>query len=171
MPGAMTMAYDIIENEKEAGLVFDHIFIDTGSGTSAIGLLLGLRLIQKKCAVHITLIAGTEADFIANYNKMATHFEGYTGIKLLPETLFSLRFYKPVVSPSFGSVTHTILNEAKSIARNEGILMDPVYSIKHLMTVKQILKDQQLSGNMLFIYCGGSFGLAGFQGILAEMAL
>jgi len=168
MPGAITLAYDIIENEKETGLVFDHVFVDSGSGAAVIGLLLGLRLLQKKCDLHITLIAGTEAEFVLKYFEMATLFESHTGIKLSTETLFDPHFYKPVVSPSFGSITSTVLNELKSIARNEGILMDPVYSVKHLMTARQIIKEQNLYGNMLFVYSGGSFGLSGFQEMLGK---
>lgn len=168
MPGAMTLTDDIIENEKETGIHFDHLFIDSGSGATAIGLLLGLRLLKKRCTVHITLIAGTEAEFIPKYHELENQFEEYTGTKLPIETVFDLHFYKPAVSPSFGSMTRTILDEVKSIARNEGILMDPVYSVKHLMTAKQIIIDQQLSGDMLFIYCGGSLGLSGFQGMMAK---
>jgi 1-aminocyclopropane-1-carboxylate deaminase len=166
LPGAMTLAFDIIENEREKGLDFDHLFIDSGSGTTAIGLLLGLRLLQKKCNVHITLIAGTEREFMSKCDTLSWQFEDYTGIKLPTENFVKLHFYKPSVALSFGSVTKTVLNEVKSVARTEGILMDPVYSIKHLMTAKEIIKEQQISGNMLFIYCGGSLGLSGFQGML-----
>ncbi len=168
MPGAMTLAYDIIENEKETGLVFEHISIDSGSGAGAIGFLLGLRMLNKKYDVHITLIAGTEAEFITKYNEMTTVFEMYSGIELPSEIPFNLHFYKPIVSPSFGSITSTVLRELKSIARNEGILMDPVYSVKHFMTVKHIIKEQNLPGNMLFVYSGGSFGLSGFQEMLGK---
>jgi len=170
IPGAMTLAYDIEENEKEKGLVFDHICIDSGSGTQAIGLLLGMRLLKKTCDVHITLIAGTETEFMDIYTVMTSLFEDYTGIKLPIETSFNIHFYKPVISPSFGSITTTVLTELKSIARNEGILMDPVYSVKHLMTAKQYITSQRLKGNILFIYSGGSFGLSGFQGMLGKLS-
>jgi 1-aminocyclopropane-1-carboxylate deaminase len=168
MPGAMTLAYDIIENEKENNLVFDHIFMDSGSGAAAIGLLLGLRILNQKCDLHITLIAGTEGEFLQKYEEMALLFEGYAGIKLPSDNSIDLHFYKPIVSPSFGSITTSVLNELKSIARNEGILMDPVYSVKHLMTVRHVIKEQSLSGNMLFVYSGGSFGLSGFQEMLGK---
>lgn len=170
MPGAMTLAFDIVENENETGLVFDHIFMDSGSGAAAIGLIFGLRLLQKKCDVHITLIAGTETEFVLKYFEMATHFRDYTGTDLPSETLFDPHFYKPIVSPSFGSITTSVLNELKSIARNEGILMDPLYSVKHLMTARNIIKEQNLSGNMLFVYSGGSFGLSGFQEMLGKLS-
>jgi len=170
IPGAMTLTYDIEENEKEKGIVFDHICIDSGSGTQAIGLLLGMRLLKKKCDVHITLIAGTETEFMDKYVKMTSLFEDYTGIKLPDEILINIHFYKPIVSPSFGSITTTVLTELKSIAQTEGILMDPVYSVKHLMTARQYIKSQGLTGNILFIYSGGSFGLSGFQGMLGKLS-
>jgi len=170
MPGAATLAYDIQENEKENGHVFKHIFMDSGSGASAIGLLLGLRILKKKCDVHITLIAGTEAEFIHKYNEMIVLFEGCIGKKLPSQIPFNLHFYKPIVSPSFGSITTTVLEELKSIARNEGILMDPTYSVKHLVTAKHIIKEQNLSGNLLFVHSGGSFGLSGFQEMLGKLS-
>ena len=182
MPGAMTLAFDILENEKEYKLVFDHIFMDSGSGASAIGLIMGLQHVQKDCQVHITLIAGTKEEFIQQYNVLRGQTplqEGQTPLMVGQTPLMvgqthrsaptNLHFHKPVCASAFGSITTTILMEAINIARDEGILMDPVYSVKHFMTAMEIIAIQRLNGNILFIYGGGSFALSGFQEKLTKL--
>jgi 1-aminocyclopropane-1-carboxylate deaminase len=169
MPGAMTIAGDILENELKEKIFFDHIFTDSGSGASAAGLLLGLAHVKQFRQVHITLIAGTEEEFLGRYQGLREGTEKMTGIKIAHDFPGALHFHLPVISPSFGSITAAVLNEVKNTARTEGILMDPVYSIKHWMTARHIVDAQNLSGNILFICNGGSLGLCGFQQKLANV--
>jgi 1-aminocyclopropane-1-carboxylate deaminase/D-cysteine desulfhydrase-like pyridoxal-dependent ACC family enzyme len=168
LPGAMSLAGDIKRNEEEINLHFNHIFIDSGSGTAAIGLLLGINLFWnagKHPNVHITLIAGTEEEFSAQYLRLRD------GVPELKGSVYpaNVHFYKPSVSSSFGSVTKTILKESLHIARQEGILIDPVYSVKHLMTAREAILQQELKGDILIVHSGGALSLAGYQPKLAGL--
>jgi 1-aminocyclopropane-1-carboxylate deaminase len=167
LPGAMTLAIDILEDEQRMALQFDHICIDSGSGTSAIGLILGLSNEMNR-HLHVTLIAGTEEEFLAQFRRLVSEFNETYASNFSTNVPAWVKFYKPVSAPAFGSITTSILQETRNIARNEGLLMDPVYSVKHLMTVTKLIEDSNLEGNVLFIYNGGSFGLSGFQQKLAN---
>ena len=63
LPGALSLAIDVVENEREMGMAFDHIFLDAGTGFTACALLLGLGYLKSKSCVHILLLAEGEASF------------------------------------------------------------------------------------------------------------
>jgi 1-aminocyclopropane-1-carboxylate deaminase len=170
LPGAMTIADDILLNEKQLNKSFEHIFIDSGTATSAIGLILGLQYLNacKNRKIYITLIAGDEEFFQCQLDKFTKEIQEYTGIKL-PANKCKLHFLKPATAASFGAINTTVLEETIKMAKTEGILMEPVYSVKHFYTAKRIIEKEKLHGNILVINNGGSLGLTGFQERLADM--
>jgi 1-aminocyclopropane-1-carboxylate deaminase len=64
---------------------------------------------------------------------------------------------------SFGGTDRTIFRVINSIARNDGILTDPVYSAKLFITAKQAIQDLSIDGNILLIHSGGTLALSGFM--------
>jgi 1-aminocyclopropane-1-carboxylate deaminase/D-cysteine desulfhydrase-like pyridoxal-dependent ACC family enzyme len=153
----MTLAEDILRNEKENGITFDHIFIDSGTGMSAIGLLAGLAqagVCDK--SIHITLIAGSENEFWQRWDSITSSLEikKYEG---------NIIFHEPAIAPSFGSITAAVLNEVRSIAQMEGILAEPVYTAKHFCTARKVIETETITGNVLIINSGGALGLSGFM--------
>ncbi|MCX6352222.1 MAG: hypothetical protein NTX03_10215 [Bacteroidetes bacterium] len=141
-----------------------NIFIDSGTGTSAIGLILGLSIMQLNPNIHITLIAGNEKEFRTKLELFRKNISVL--LKTEIEISAELVFHKPAIAPSFGVVNSSVIKETKAIAQQEGILADPVYSVKHFYTVKKFLEKTQLESPSLIIYNGGSLGLAGFQDLL-----
>ena len=168
IPGLLTLAIDIQRNQHVQGLSFTDIWTDSGTGISAIGLLLGLRLLGMTSAkVHITLIAGSEEAFYQRYNKYEQWAEELLG-EPIPTASPDIVFHTPATAPSFGNINKTIQRETLKIARETGILMDPVYSVKHFYTVKQQLQIKPPIGPQLVLYNGGPLGLCGFQSMLAS---
>lgn len=169
LPGLMTLAKDIAN--QEADKTFEHIFIDSGTGQTAIALVLGLSLLGKtNKTIHITLTAGDQATFT---NKLSFYQEKlpiYFPIKN-PERLSlpKLAFYRPETAPAFGAINKTCFKQIQQLAKEEGILTDPIYGIKHFYTCQSILKKNALSGQKLIIHNGGILGLSGFQEQLASL--
>jgi 1-aminocyclopropane-1-carboxylate deaminase len=163
LPGAMSLANDILDYEKTHQLKFDHVFIDSGSGTAAIGLLYGFAMagVSDK-NIYITLIAGAEDEFQQQYKGLVN---SAASIYNWPEKYFNGKvfFNRSLLAPSFGSITISVLDEVKNIARTEGILAEPVYTAKHFYSARKIIAGKNLQGNILVINSGGSLGLSGFQ--------
>ncbi|HFL3442601.1 TPA: pyridoxal-phosphate dependent enzyme [Legionella pneumophila] len=150
MEGAMSLASDIKENEKVLGFIFDHIFIDAGTGFSAIALIRGFHKLQHKGIIHVLLLADNETVF----KKKLMHWsevncDNYTC------------FY-PTTAKSFGSVNQTIKEEIKRLAYEEGILADPIYSAKLFYEARRYIEKYQLKGKALIIHSGGILTLPGF---------
>ncbi|KTD22578.1 hypothetical protein [Legionella londiniensis] len=151
MPGAMTLGDDIIRNEKESGLCFHHIFIEAGTGFSAIALIKSLLEKKHPAFIHVLLLADDEVLFDEKLLKW---------IKIKPKTVHC--FY-PETAKAFGAVNRQIKNEIKRVAKEEGILLDPVYSAKLFYESRHKIIREHLQGNKLLIHSGGLLSLCGFE--------
>ena len=161
LPGSLSILFDILRNEDELGVSFDHIFIDSGTGMVAQSLLAGSAAIGKRTIFHNVILADSFEDFEKGLRQVIQYTEDFfqVSIKSIPE----YKLYYPVVARSFGSINSTIFREIKCIAREDGILTDPVYSSKLFITAKQIIRDQSIDGNILLIHSGGALALSGFM--------
>jgi 1-aminocyclopropane-1-carboxylate deaminase len=161
VPGSLSLLVDILRNEREAGVRFDHIFIDSGTGMVAQSLLAGATALEKKSRFHVVVLAGSFDDFRAGLSRVMQYAESFLGVSL--RSLPDYRIYYPASARSFGSANKTIFKEIQRIAREDGILTDPVYSAKLFLTARHVILNSQLKGNILLIHSGGGLALTGFM--------
>jgi 1-aminocyclopropane-1-carboxylate deaminase/D-cysteine desulfhydrase-like pyridoxal-dependent ACC family enzyme len=156
IPGALSLIHDLEKNERELGITFDHVFIDSGTGTTAVTAILGSALLKKHTHFHVIQMAGTSHEF-----KML--IEDFRSA--LPPIHSPLRYslYQPLTARSFGSTNASVWKCVVHMARHEGILVDPIYNAKLFSEGKRLLQQGKIQGNVLFIHSGGGFALAGFM--------
>ncbi|CDZ80814.1 L-cysteate sulfo-lyase [Candidatus Rubidus massiliensis] len=166
IPGATTLGLDIIANEEELGICFDHIFVDSGTGVSAIGLILGLSLKGHKGEVHVLSLADKEQVFmqkLAHYKVMLeSHLQHNITISV------SIHYHYPTTAKAFGSTNQTVFHEIKRVAKEEGFFLDPLYSAKLSLFVRQIIQKIPAASKKLMIHSGGALALIGFKDKLME---
>ncbi len=162
--GSLTLPLDIIRNELESNIMFDHIFMDVGTGYSASGLLLGLSILERKISCHLLHLAETEKAFVNQLTHLHADCEKWLGKKIVFPSFTS---YLPTIAPSFGSTNKTVFDFIITTAREEGFFLDPIYSAKLFYEIRKI---QTLKGNVLVIHSGGALTLAGFQKQLSNYA-
>lgn len=151
LPGAMSLAEDILRNEQQLGLVFQHIFVDAGTGFSAAALIKGLNQVTHPACVHVLLLADNESLFEQK-------------LKLwIGEAAQNYQCFYPSTARSFGSVNQLIKKEIRRLALEEGILADPVYSAKLFYETRLYIEAHNLQGNILLIHSGGTLTMAGFS--------
>lgn len=166
LAGSLTLAADILRNEEEWKLTFDHLFIDSGTGMTACALLLAFAYLKRPTWMHILLVAGREEEFLQTLAERKKDFEALIGESIPFPDHFKL--YLPTNAPSFGTVNAAVFKTIAEIAQNEGFLTDPVFTAKLFYEGKSILNRSHLSGNILFLHSGGGLGLSGFQEQLAK---
>jgi len=169
LPGALTLALDILRNQQEHNLIFDHIFIDAGTGMMVIAVILVFHWLQMKTHIHVVLLAGDEEKFYHRIYQLRLLFEDLieeTIAEILPSSLLSL--YRPCVAPAFGATNQLIFESIKHFLRHEGIITDPIYSAKLFLTAEKVIIEKSLTGNILLIHSGGGFTLMGFETDLAK---
>ncbi|MDQ8185126.1 pyridoxal-phosphate dependent enzyme [Pelagicoccus sp. SDUM812002] len=170
LPGAMSLAKDILRNEMEIEQVFSRIYIDSGTGMSATGLILGLESMAPPTPreIVVTLIADCEERFNAQLSRFRSQLS--EKIKRVIEPQVELRFLSPILCPKFGSINASVIQECRRVAKTLGLVMDPTYSAKHYMTAKADLLSNPNSNRSLFIFNGSALGLMGFQDRLSSRA-
>lgn len=166
LPGLVTLALDIIENEKKLPEPFSHVFIDSGTGMTALSLVLAFAYLEKKTSIHIVQMAGNKQELEQKLLEYKQYFEEMIEGSLSASLPY---IYRPSTARSFGSWNQTILQEVKNVAQQEGILTDPIYSAKLIFESRKIIMEKKLSGNILLIHSGGSFTLSGFQTQFAHL--
>ncbi len=161
VPGSLSILLDILRNEADSGVTFDHIFIDSGTGMVAQSLLAGAAAINKRTKFHIVVLAGSFETFECGLEQIIQYTEDFlqTSITSRPD----YKLYYPAIAKSFGGTNRSIFREIKKIAKNDGILTDPVYSAKLFITAKQNIRDNSIDGNILLIHSGGALTLSGFM--------
>lgn len=151
MPGAMSLADDIARNEKELGHHFEHIFIDAGTGFAAAALAHRLLKLNHLSTVHVLLLADSEGVY---FNKIRQW------LSYVPHNLQS---FIPTTAKSFGSINQSIKGEIKRVAKEEGILLDAVYSAKLFYQSRLKIQSEALHGYKLIIHSGGVLSLIGLD--------
>jgi 1-aminocyclopropane-1-carboxylate deaminase/D-cysteine desulfhydrase len=149
--GAESLADDIMRNEHQLGFSFNHIFIDAGTGFSAAALIKGLNQYKHPATVHVLLLADDEPDF---RHKL---------MQWLGASPNNYRCFFPQTAKAFGSVNQSVKNEIKRMAKEEGILVDPIYSAKLFQEARRHIGSASLKGKVLIIHSGGALTLAGFE--------
>lgn len=169
LPGALTLVLDILENEKQLQKPFTHLFIDAGTGLTAIAVILAFAWLNKKTKIHVLLLADTKEAFTKKLKQFQVMFEQLIEDQLNEEVLRQqFILYSPTVAPSFGAVNKTVLQTIKTIAREEGFFTDPIYSAKLFFEAKKIIREKAITGDILIIHAGGALTLMGFQEQLAK---
>jgi 1-aminocyclopropane-1-carboxylate deaminase/D-cysteine desulfhydrase-like pyridoxal-dependent ACC family enzyme len=161
LPGSLSILLDILRNESESGITFDHIFMDSSTGMVAQSLIAGAAAIKKKIQFHIVVLTGSFETFECGLNQIVQYTEDFLQDSIESDPDYKL--YYPAIAKSFGGADRTIFREIKNIARNDGILTDPVYSAKLFITAKQAIQDLSIDGNVLLIHSGGTLSLSGFM--------
>ncbi|CEG56716.1 pyridoxal-phosphate dependent enzyme [Legionella fallonii] len=151
LDGAMSLAADIMRNEQTLGCNFQHIFVDAGTGFSAAGLIKGLTLFNHQSMVYVLLLADDKSTF----EDKLKHWIGMNP--------GNYSCFYPSTAKSFGSVNQTIKKEIKRLAREEGILADPIYAAKLFHETRSYITVNHLQGNVLIIHSGGTLTMAGFD--------
>ncbi len=158
--GSLTLTLDILRNEKELKTRFDHIFVDAGTAMSAIALILGMSYLKKPAEVHVVLMAGKESEF---KEKLSFFHEELQTLLKESFPLITYRCVFPGTAKSFGSHNASIFQIIKKTAEKEGFFLDPLYTAKLLLTVKQRQEKEDLKGEILWVHSGGALSLSGFQ--------
>jgi len=166
LPGVLTLPLDILQNESDLNKQFNHLFLDVGTGLTAIALLLGYAWIEKTTHFHLLLLADTAENFVEQLKLFHHGFEELLNCSCPYPENYTLHI--PQQAASFGSTTKGLFNEIRKIASQEGFFTDPIYSGKLFLESKRLIDEMELSGEALIIHTGGCLTLAGFQEQLSK---
>lgn len=160
LPGAMSLALDIGQQEARLGLGLQHIVVDAGSGFTAQALFCGLAYLGHQAALHLVLCAGSEASFrqgLDDVKEMCAQLWGSP-----PPPGPRLFIHTPVTARSYGATNAAVWSEMRRRAWDSGLLLDPLYMAKLSATFRALDEQGALEGQRLLVHSGGGLNLFAF---------
>jgi 1-aminocyclopropane-1-carboxylate deaminase/D-cysteine desulfhydrase-like pyridoxal-dependent ACC family enzyme len=154
--GLLTLGDEIKLQMKQNDLFFTDIWIDAGTGTTAICLLYAMMMHKLPITLHIVSMKDSLEEFLIKQKKIFTLLNEKNHLQITLDALF--KFYHPPTAKSFGSTNKKVFQTIKEVAFSSGIFLDPIYSAKLFLTAK----ETNLDGTILFIHSGGTLSLTGF---------
>lgn len=159
---------EILAQSRQSGQNYDTVVTATGSGGTHAGLLLG-RLLSGGGPQVLSVNVCDDAPFFEN--KIKDIFSSFTNkykykLNLKPK---DIRIVDGFTGAGYGKIGREEQNLIRDFAREEGLLIDPVYGAKALRGLIHLAEEKQLPGkDILFIHTGGAFGLFPHADMLLE---
>jgi L-cysteate sulfo-lyase len=161
--GYVNAAMELIGQANDLGLKIDHVVHATGSAGTQAGLIAGLAGIRSGVPLLGIGVRAPRERQEENVFKLACATADLCGISgaVRREDVVANSDY---VGKGYGFSTPGSLDAIQTLARLEGILLDPVYTGKGMagfldLLAKGMFKKGQ---NIVFVHTGGSAGLFGY---------
>ena len=159
--GYLACFNEILEQEKEHGIVFDTIVTAIGSGGTFAGLYLGNKLTNSGKKIVGINVCDTAEYFKERVSEILKEVKTY-----IPDTEFEISkddmcIIYGYVGDGYAVSRTEELDFICDFAEAEGIVLDPVYTGKAMRGLYTEIKKGTFkdSKNILFIHTGGLFGL------------
>ncbi len=158
--GYVKAAHEIKAQSHSKKMRIDRIVTAVSSGGTYAGLYVGSKLLKWK--VRITGFNIRETSAIATeriWKLVQDHVRQFKSEISVAEA--ELEVIDGYVGKGYGLSRQVEIDLMKSVAKETGIILDPVYSGKAMLGLVDQVKSGDFSRkeNMLFLHTGGGFGL------------
>ncbi len=165
--GYVACAEEILAQAFDRGLQFDHIVCASGSTGTHAGLLAGLVGNSSHIPLTGVNVRRTRAEQEPNVHKLAQEVAELLGIPGgVPRE--RVRALGDWVGPGYSLPTREMVEAVRTVARVEGILLDPVYTGKAMAGLFALVRRGEFrpGERVLFVHTGGSPALYAYQDVL-----
>lgn len=165
--GYVACAEEILAQAFDRGLHFDHMVCASGSTGTHAGLLAGLVGNNSRIPLTGINVRRPRAEQEPNVHKLAREVADLLGISGgIPRE--RVRALGDWVGPGYSLPTPEMVEAVQTVARVEGILLDPVYTGKAMAGLFALARRGEFSAGerVLFIHTGGAPALYAYQDVL-----
>jgi L-cysteate sulfo-lyase len=167
--GYVSCAQELMQQADEMGLRIDHVVTATGSAGTQAGLVVGLQGVNAGVPVLGIGVRLPRAQQEANVHRLAEATAEYVGVRGgIPRD--SVVANCDHVGAGYGIPTDGMAEAVQMLARQEGILLDPVYSGKAMAGLIDLIRKGAFRAGetVVFLHTGGAVGLFGYTGFLEQ---
>ena len=165
--GYVSCAQELMQQADEMGLKIDLLVTATGSAGTHAGLVVGLHGINAQVPVLGIGVRLPKDRQEANVHRLAEATADYLGMTggIPRDSVVANCDY---VGAGYGIPTEGMANAVQMLAREEGILLDPVYSGKAMAGMIDLIRKGEIGAGqtVVFLHTGGAVGLFGYTGYL-----
>lgn len=138
-----------------------HLVVDTGTGTTAVGVALAIALLGLPWKVTAVMLA----DSVENYEKHQLRLVADFCTKFCSSPaeglVLPLRWEQRINPRKFGKVFPGEIETCRSIARQTGILLDPIYTLAAWQSAVKLSVERRGASRVVMLHTGGTLGLFG----------
>ncbi len=165
--GYVDAAREIVAQLETGGIDIDRVVVASGSGATHAGLLFGLRLLDVPIAVTGICVRRPAA---AQRQRIVGHCEGIAALLGVanPVSAADVLLDDRYLAPGYGKPGAEAREAIRLAARQEGLLVDPVYTAKALAGALQAAATP--GAGVLFVHTGGSPAIFGYREIMSGVA-
>lgn len=161
--GYASCAQEIVDQCAESGLRFQWLVMGTGSSGTQAGLVAGFHLLGYDLPVMgISVRQPRERQTLAVYATTQKALAHLGGAEIEQDKILVDDGY---VGEGYGLPAPSTLEAIRLVARQEGILLDPVYSAKGMAGLIGLVRNGffEPDDNVLFLHTGGSTSLFAYE--------
>ena len=167
--GYVNCAMELVGQLNDRGLKVDHLVTATGSAGTQAGLVTGMEGTRSGIPV-LGICVGAEKK--SQEEKVFDLVQRTTEFLEISENVNrdAVVANGDYVGPGYGKPTEGMIEAVQLLAREEGILLDPVYSGKGMAGMIDLVRKGNFSKseNVVFLHTGGSAALFAYRKILAD---
>jgi D-cysteine desulfhydrase len=167
--GYMACAREIAEQIRHGAPDFDTIVITSFSGGSQAGLIMGKQLTGLSAEIVSVPVAWEAADVRDYVARVISEAARRYGLRVTPPA--AVHVVDGCQGAGRGSVDDATLRTMTRLAREEGLVLDPVYTAKafHGFLTELRQDPRRFGARVCFIHTGGIFSLLPFREPLTRL--
>ncbi len=154
--GYVIAAEETLAQARSIDLEFDAVVCPTGSALTHAGLLVGFRALGRKVPVFGICVRRDTGSQVARVSKVA---EQLASMIERPEVFDAddVMTFDGVLAPGYGRLNDAVREATALAARQEGLLLDPVYTGKTMAGLIEHVRSGIIPAGscVLFIHTGG----------------
>jgi L-cysteate sulfo-lyase len=167
--GYVSCAQELVQQADEMGLRIDRLVTATGSAGTQAGLVVGLEGMNANIPVLGIGVRLPRDRQEANVHRLAEATADYVGVRggIARSAVAANCDY---VGPGYGQPTPGMIEAVLMVARQEGLLLDPVYSGKAMAGLIDLIRKGEIRKNetVVFLHTGGAVGLFGYTPVFEQ---
>ena len=154
--GYVIAAGEVLAQARGLDLAFDAVVCPTGSALTHAGILVGLRALGETIPVHGICVRRDAGSQAARVRKVASELAAMVE---RPEAFDAddVQAFDSVLAPGYGRLNDAVREAIALAARQEGLLLDPVYTGKTMAGLIDHVRSGVIpaGSRVLFIHTGG----------------
>lgn len=162
--GYVNCAIETLTQANDRDLQIDHFVTATGSAGTQAGLVVGLEATHSLIpllGIGVRAPKEKQEENVFNLAVATAEHMGIPGCVSRDKVIANCDY----VGDGYGLPTESMIEAVIMMAREEAILMDPVYSGKGLAGLIDLIRNGTFAKdqNIVFLHTGGSVGLFGYM--------
>lgn len=165
--GYVNCALELLGQMVERGIAFDHMVTATGSAGTHAGLIVGLKALNAQLPLLGIGVRAPKDKQEENVFRLAQATEDKLGIGRVVDRA-DVVANCDYIGQGYGIPAESTLEAIDLFAKQEAILLDPVYSGKGAAGLIDLIRKGHFKKGerIVFLHTGGAIGLTGYTHVL-----